>query len=119
MSEFLERTRAPAFPLARRTGVGAPPDTPLEGLPRESAFYRMIIEGQETINTGLAEQDVIAAGRRLIERHPEVGAMVVECANMPPYSTALRRAVNLPIYDSADFVHWFYRSLSPHRFPRT
>jgi Asp/Glu/hydantoin racemase len=97
-------------------GAGAPRETPLEGVSPESDFYRMIIEGRKTIDTRRAEQDVVAAGRRLLARHPEVGAIVVECANMPPYSGALRDSLRLPVYDPVDFVHWFYRSLDPPRF---
>ena len=101
---------------AHLTGAGAPPDTPCEGLSHDSLFYRMIIEGHDTIDTTQARRDVVGAGQQLISRHPEVGAIVVECANMPPYSSALREALDLPIYDPVNFVQWFYASLLPQRF---
>jgi hypothetical protein len=103
---------------AHLRGAGAPADTPLEGLSEQSSFYRMIIEGAQTIDAAQAERDVIDAGTRLLRRHPEVGAIVVECANMPPYSAALRESLKLPIYDPLSFLNWFYASLQPARFGR-
>jgi hypothetical protein len=100
---------------AHLRGAGAAPDTPREGLRPDSAFYRMIIEGHDHIDVGQATRDVVAAGERLIARHPEVGAIVVECANLPPYSAALRTAVGLPVYDAVTFVNWFYAGLAPRR----
>lgn len=101
---------------AHLSGAGAPPDTPCEGLNPDSSFYRMIIEGHNTIDTQQARRDVVAAGQQLLSRHPEVASIVVECANMPPYSAALREALDLPIYDPVSFVQWFYASLLPQRF---
>ncbi|MBS36966.1 MAG: hypothetical protein CMO26_13705 [Thiotrichales bacterium] len=101
---------------AHLQGAGVPADTPLEGLAPDSAFYRMIIEGHDHIDVEQAERDVVAAGQRLIDQHPEIGAIVVECANMPPYSAALRDALDLPIYDPLSFLDWFYASLSPRAF---
>ena len=76
----------------------------------------MIIEGHDHIDVEQAGRDVVAAGQRLTKRHPEVGAIVVECANMPPYSVALREALGLPIYDPVGFLEWFYASLLPRGF---
>lgn len=103
---------------AHLEGAGAPADTPLEGLAPTSRFFRMIIEGHDNIDAEAAERDVVAAGERLLARRPDVGAIVVECANMAPYSAALRAALGLPIFDPIGFLHWFYASLRPATFPR-
>ena len=101
---------------AHLEGAGAPADTPTEGLRPDSAFSRMIIEGHTQIDTEAARREVVAAGERLLKSHPEVGAIVVECANLPPYSAALRSATGVPVYDAVSFVHWFYAGLAPRRF---
>ena len=41
----------------------------------------------------------VAAAQRLIARHPEVAAIVLECTNMPPYADAVRAATGLPVHD--------------------
>jgi hypothetical protein len=68
------------------------------------------------MDVALAEQDILEAGRRLVSRHPEIGAIVLECTNMPPYAAALRGALGLPVYDIYTLVSWFHGGLRPRVF---
>lgn len=43
----------------------------------------------------------------------QVGALVVECANLPPYSAALRTATGLPVWDALDQLRWLDRADLP------
>jgi Asp/Glu/hydantoin racemase len=47
--------------------------------------------------------------------HPDVGAIVLECANMPPYAAALRARAGLPVYDLVDLGKWLYAGLAATR----
>ena len=58
------------------------------------------------------------AGRRLLEKRPEVGAFVLECTNMPPFGPALADAFGLPVYDVYTMINWFQMGLRPTRFRR-
>ena len=91
--------------------VGAPADTPVEGVPPEGVLATVIRRGERTLNQSLVSAEVVEAGRRLKAAHPELGAVVVECTNMPPYAEALRDALRLPVYDGYDFFCWFFAGL--------
>ena len=98
--------------------AGVPTDIPLEGTEDGREFFRVLIRAEkEDMDVALAEADILDAGRRLVARHPEVGAIVLECTNMPPYAAALRAAVGLPVYDIYSMVTWFHAGLRPRRFP--
>ena len=45
-----------------------------------------------------------------------MGALVLECTNMCPYSADVAEAVGLPVYDFVSFVTWFQSGLKPRRF---
>ena len=78
----------------------------------------MLIKAEaEDLDAALAEQDILEAGRDLMARHPEVGAIVLECTNMPPYAAALRDAVQVPVYDIYSMVTWFHAGLRPRAWP--
>ena len=49
-------------------------------------------------------------------RHPEIGAIVLECTNMPPYAAALQEAIGLPVYDIYSMITWFHAGLRPRVF---
>ena len=45
-----------------------------------------------------------------------IGALVLECTNLAPYSRDIGRLTGLPVFDVVTLVHWFHRSLAPERF---
>ena len=93
-------------------GAGARPDTPLAGVDPDSYFGRTIRDGASTLDPAHMAEDTIAAARRLLAAHADVGAVVLECANMPPYRDAVATAVGLPVYDAAQAIRWFYAGLT-------
>jgi hypothetical protein len=68
------------------------------------------------MDVAAAEQDILEAGDALIERHPNAGAVLLECTNMVPYARALRERLRLPVYDIYSFATWFHAGLSPRDF---
>jgi Asp/Glu/hydantoin racemase len=98
--------------------VGAPVDTPFVGTEDGQEFFRVLILGEkDDLDVARSEGDILEAGRRLLNRHPDIGAIVLECTNMPPYAAALRDALGLPIFDIYSLVTWWHGGLRPHTFP--
>jgi len=109
-----------ALPAGRRVGVvtadaasltwahlraaSADEDTPVEGLSPDSAFHATLIDNRPELDAGLAEAATVAAALRLVNRHPELGAIVLECTNMPPYAEAVRAATGLPVHDITTLI---------------
>ena len=79
-------------------------------------FTRVIIADELEMNVGAAERDILDAGEDLVTRHPEVGAVLLECTNMVPYARALREYLSLPVFDIYSFMSWFHAGLSPRDF---
>ena len=97
--------------------AGVPLDTPVVGTEGGKEFFRILIGGEsEDMDIGLAARDILDAGRELVAAHPEVGAIVLECTNMPPYAHALREVLGLPVYDIFSLVTWLYSGLRPRDF---
>ncbi|MGD1879368.1 MAG: aspartate/glutamate racemase family protein [Kiloniellaceae bacterium] len=90
---------------ARRFGprhlaaAGAPADTPVAGLEVGGELQRVISGDLSVLDARAASADALAAGRALVAAHPEVGAVVLECTNLPPYRAALAETLGLPVYD--------------------
>lgn len=95
---------------AHLLAAGAPADTPMARTEGGREFHRVLIRA-EAADMDLARQDVLDVGGNLLRRHPEVGAVVLECTNMPPCAAALRAALEVPIYDVYSMVAWFHAGL--------
>lgn len=108
---------AAALTPAHLEGIGVPLDTPVAGTEDGVEFFRTIIKAEKTdLDMALACADVVKAAQRLIAENPDVGAIVLECTNMSPYSAAVQAATGLPVYDIYSLVSWFYAGLRPRRF---
>jgi Asp/Glu/hydantoin racemase len=102
---------------AHLDAAGVPRDIPCVGTEGGREFFRVLIRAdQQDMDIDLATQDILDAGRELVTRHPDVGAIVLECTNMPPYAAALRDALSLPVYDIYSMISWFHAGLRPRRF---
>ena len=98
--------------------VGADPDTPTVGVDPGGEFAQSILGDLPSLDAAAAEREILAAGDALVARHPDVAAVVLECANMPPYARALRERLRMPVHDMVSFGRWFYAGLAPAAFPR-
>lgn len=104
---------------AHLAAAGVPLDIPRIGTETGREFFRVIIrEDKPDLDIAAAEQDILDAGRELVARHPEIGAIVLECTNMPPYAAALQDALGLPVYDIYAMISWFHAGLRPRAWRR-
>ena len=80
----------------------------------------LVAQGAEAITTNCGFlsifQHELAAGRELVAMSPDIGAILLECTNMPPYAFALRETLGLPIYDIYSLVTWLHTGLRPRQF---
>lgn len=55
----------------------------------------MVRKAQELVNSG------------------NIGAIVMECTDMPAYTVDVQHAVNLPVYDYMTLARWIHSSVCP------
>ncbi len=97
--------------------VGVAPDTPIGGPPEGSRFRAVYGNRGDAADKAVLEAEVLDAALALTRRHPEVGALLLECTNLPPHAAAIARATGLPVHDIIGFIEWFARSLAPPSYP--
>jgi hypothetical protein len=85
-------------------GIG--PDIPIAvaGLETETEFTRVLFGDELTLDVDLAREEHVRVARRLCAAHPDIGALVLECTNMPPYTADLQRETGLPVFDIVSLV---------------
>ncbi len=102
---------AASLTAAHLAAAGAETATPVAGMPIAGAFTHTFLGNATDLDRDAVERETLAAGRVLLARHPDVGAIVLECTNLPPYAPALRRALDLPVYDVLDLLRLFRAGL--------
>ena len=95
------------------SAAGVPPDTPIAGTETGREFFQFIMENRLNMNAAACRLDLLDAGRQLVDDHPDVGAVVLECTNMGPYASELRRELGIPVFSGISFINWFQSGLLP------
>jgi hypothetical protein len=62
------------------------------------------------------QREVLGVAERAVRADGNIGALVLECTNLAPYSRDIAHLTGLPVFDVVTLVHWFHRSLAPERF---
>ncbi len=104
---------------AHLEAIGVPVDIPIAGTEGGREFSRVILDDEAKLDDAAAREDLLEAGHGLLARHPEIGALVLECTNMGPYAYALNTELGIPVYDVVSFLTWFHAGLAPRRFERS
>ncbi len=96
--------------------ANVPDGTPVVGTEGGREFSRVILNDEEEMDIELARLDLLDAAAKLVDEHPEVGAILLECTNMSPYSADIRHLTKRPVFDIHNFVSWFHGALAPKVF---
>ena len=54
------------------------------------------------------KREIVAAAREMVEEYPDMGAIVLECSDMPPYSSLIQQETQLPVFDFITLVKWLH-----------
>lgn len=91
-------------------GIGSIP-LAVAGMQDQPEFARAILNDEATIDPLKVTQEMIQVAQKLVTTHPNIGALVLECANMPPYTHALHSATGLPVFDLNNFITFIYHAV--------
>ena len=101
-------------------GAGIPPDLPIAvaGMENEKEFTRVLLGDEMELDVDLARAEHVTVARRLVAEHPDIGAIVLECTNMPPYAADVRRETGLPVFDIVSLVTMVHAAIGAGLPPR-
>jgi len=74
-------------------------DLIVEGVENGQEIHRVVTGDLHDLDSARARRDLVDAGRRLLGREPEIGSILLECTNFPPYRGAIRDGTGCPVYD--------------------
>ena len=101
-------------------GAGITPDMAVvvAGLETEKEFTRVLLEDALALDVDAARGEHVSVATRMVAQHPEIGAIVLECTNMPPYASDVQAATGLPVFDIRTLVRMFHAAVRDGLAPR-
>lgn len=62
-------------------------------------------------NPAVFEKELVCLAEEMVGKNPEIGAILLECSNMPSYAWAIQRKVQLPVFDFYTLVNWVHSAM--------
>lgn len=73
-------------------------------------------QAKSQMDTALFERQVVNLAKDMIFKAPDIGAILLECSDIPPFSAAISEKTNLPVFDFVSFTHMMYHALVPRKY---
>lgn len=67
--------------------------------------------GKTELDNKALTQDLEKLAKNIGENHKEIGAILLECSDLPPYAYNIQRASGLPVYDFITLINWVEHSV--------
>ncbi len=77
----------------------------------DTEFGQTFFNGIDHIDLDLAEKEMVKVAQKMLTEHPDVGAIVLECTNMPPFTKVLQQATGLPVFDIINLIKYVHEAI--------
>ena len=57
------------------------------------------------------EKEVLSVVDVLVKENPEMGALVIECTDLPPFAHLIQQKANVPIFDIITLTNMVYEAV--------
>lgn len=74
--------------------------------------FSCITEGRGEFDNGVVKQEVVGKAMEILEEDSNVGAILLECSDMPPYAYAVQAATSLPVFDFTTLIRWLHSAVT-------
>lgn len=97
--------------LLRSCGV-----TDMENLVIQDALqteeFATVVNMRGYFDNTIAQQEIVDLAMELREKHDDLGAILLECSDMPPYAAAIQAATQLPVFDFITLIKWLHSAVA-------
>lgn len=100
----------------RAVGVSDVANVPIVGVKPNGKFQRLMRNGEKFDYKGI-EEEILEAAAELVKENPDVGGIVLECTNIPPYKAEIHKLTGLPIWDIVTLGNYLYSAALPEKYP--
>jgi hypothetical protein len=86
-----------------------PSDLIIKDMRHESQFSA-ILEYRGHFDNAEVTNEIVNKALELLEEKEDVGAILLECSDMPPYAYAVQAATQLPVFDYITMINYLHKA---------
>ncbi|MFE3281226.1 hypothetical protein [Nocardia sp. NPDC059239] len=82
------------------------------GLEDTQVFAPTFLWGKGDLDVSAVQKDVVDTAVALVNDRPDIGMLLMECGDLPPYAAAVQQAIGgIPVFDFTSLVEFFIGGL--------
>lgn len=90
------------------------------GMENATEFREVILEARrDDLNIGKLRTEIVGAAARLVADNSEIGALVLECTDMPPFAAEIQDRLGLPVFDLTTLATMVHDAVCRQPYPGT
>jgi aspartate/glutamate racemase len=105
--------------VLRGAGITDPSRLRLQGLDHKPHFNEAIMQEVGRLDEDRIRAEVVEAAVEAVEADPQIGAIMLECSDLPPYARSIHEATGRPVFDWAGFIRYVHDAVSPRSYRGT
>jgi len=78
--------------------------------------FQKILQCTGSFNSSKIERQLVGLAKKFVIDNQDIGAILLECSDMPPYAWAIQNAVKLPVFDYITLINWVYNAVVRRHF---
>lgn len=72
--------------------------------------------GKNQLDNERLTKDLIQVAKKLISERIDIGAILLECSDLPPYASDIQRVTGLPVFDFITLINWVKQAVVQKRY---
>ena len=83
----------------------------IAGMENQPEFRDAILEEKGTLDSAKIQDEVLEVARKMVKEHPDMGSILLECSDLPPYAHVVQNEVGLPVFDFFTLINYVHTAL--------
>jgi len=84
---------------------------------KNQTSYGEAIEETGELDSDKIRAEIVESAKEFVRGHQGICSILSECSMMPPYSTAIQAATNLPVYDFVAMINHTHSAIKAKQYP--
>lgn len=105
-----------AAPALEQCGVSDMDRIVIYGLENEPEMSASVLGVSGNLNPAKLERDLLKVGAQMVQDHPEIGAIILECSEFPPHAFKLQELTKRPMWGFTTLAYWIHAGLIRHPY---
>ena len=75
-------------------------------------FAKAVVDNAGYFDNAKAREEVVQLAVDMVEADDSIGAILLECSDMPPYAAEIQARTQLPVCDFITLINWLHNSVA-------